>query len=188
MKPLVLASSSPRRQELIKKLNMPFIVDPSSFEEYFDMGKSPEELTIELSIGKAKDVAKHHPDSIILAADTFVVLEGKYLGKPKDRKDAEEMLSFQSGKRQEVVTGFTLLDTSTEKMLSKAVATQVYFNKLTKEQINEYLNKNTFLDKAGAYAIQEVGDTFIEKIEGDLDNVVGLPVEEVKSALAQFTF
>ncbi len=184
MKQLVLASSSPRRQELVKKLNLPYIIDPSNFEEYVDESQKPEKLAITLSLGKAYDVAKKHPGSIILAADTFVVLEGKFLNKPKSREDAERMLAFQSGKVQDVVTGFTLLDT--EKISSDAVVSHVYMKDYSKDDIEAYLDKNTYMDKAGAYAIQEVGDTFIAKVKGDYDNIVGLPVEAIKKALKNF--
>ncbi len=183
MKQLVLASSSPRRQQLIKKLNMPFVVDPSTFEEYFDMKKSPQELVIELSRGKAEDVAKRHTGSVILGADTFVVVDGRYLGKPKNREDAVEMLLFQSGKKQQVITGFTIIDTTNNKIISKTVVSDVYIKHLSKEQITKYLDNSTYMDKAGAYAVQEVGEEFIEKIDGDYDNVVGLPVEAVKHEL-----
>lgn len=186
MKQLVLASASPRRKELVKKLEVPFLIDPSNFEEYVDMAKKPQELAIALSQGKAKDVAKRHNKSIILGADTFVVLEGRYLNKPTDRKDAEEMLVFQSGKKEEVVTGYTLFDTDTGKTVSNAVTSYVYLKPYTNEEISVYLDRNTYMDKAGAYAIQEVGDIFIEKIEGDQDNIVGLPITDIRKALQDF--
>ncbi|HEX7041631.1 MAG TPA: nucleoside triphosphate pyrophosphatase [Patescibacteria group bacterium] len=185
MRQIVLASSSPRRQELIKKLNIPFIVDSSNFKEYFDFDKTPEELTVELSLGKAEEVAKRHPQDIILAADTFVVLNGRYIGKPKDRKDAEEMLFFQSEKMQKVVTGFTIIDGKNGKVVSKPVVTNVYFKKLTKSMIKNYLDKNTYLDKAGAYGIQDIGEKFISKIEGDYDNVMGFPTQEIITVITK---
>ena len=183
MKQLILASSSPRRQQLIEKLGIPFVIDPSNFEEYVDVTKSPEDLAIALSIGKAKDIAGRHERSVILAADTFVVLDGQYLNKPKDRQDALEMLRTQSGKKQQVVTGFTILDTESGKMVSRAVVANVYMKRFSDKQINAYLDKDAYLDKAGAYAIQDIGDIFIDRVEGDYDTIVGLPIRHVREIL-----
>ncbi|HXS14698.1 MAG TPA: nucleoside triphosphate pyrophosphatase [Candidatus Saccharimonadales bacterium] len=186
MKQLILASSSPRRKSLLEREKIPFVIDVSDIPEPMDMNLSPHELSIKLSREKAAVVAARHRNAIVLAADTFVVLEGKYLGKPKSREDALAMLLFQSGKMQEVVTGFTLLDTDTKKVFSDASIAKVYMKRVSATEINAYLDQNTYSDKAGAYAIQEVGETFVEKIEGDYDTIVGLPVKEVVKKLKEF--
>lgn len=151
-----------------------------------DYSKSPQELAKSLSLQKAQEVAKRHEDALILAADTFVVVDGKYLGKPKDRQEAEDMLSFQSGKKQKVVTGFTIIDTSTNKTVTGGEVSLIWFRTLSTEQIAQYLDKNTYLDKAGSYALQEVGESFIEKIEGDRDSIIGLPLKKVLTQLQEF--
>lgn len=183
MKQLILASGSPRRKKLLQKTGLTFVVDVSNIPEPMDMSKDPQTLAKDLSRLKAQEVAKRHKQAIVLAADTFVVMGNLYLGKPKDRKDAERMLVLQSGKMQEIVSGFTIIDTDTNEIISGVDTARLFMKKLTKKQINEYLDKNTFLDKAGAYAIQEVGDIFVEKIEGDEQTIIGLPVKKVMEEL-----
>lgn len=186
MKQLVLASQSPRRKMLLQRLQIPFVIDASNIPEPMDMTKDPRTLVKELSEIKAREVAKRYTNAVILAADTFVVVDGRYLGKPQNRKDAEEMLAFQSGKMQEVVTGFTLLDTDSQNIYTEADSAKVYIKVLSKDAILRYLDKNTYKDKAGAYAIQDVGKQFIEKIEGNYDTIVGLPVKAVQEKLKEF--
>lgn len=186
MKQVILASGSPRRKELLGKAGLEFTVDPSSYEEELDSSLEPSELVKQLSLGKAQDVAKRHKDAVIIGADTVITFEGKILGKPRDEEDAKETLSRLSGEPHSVITGFTIIDTDTGKTLSKSVETKIYFKNLTAEEIGDYVNSGEPLGKAGSYAIQGLGKKLVEKIEGDFDNVVGLPVNEVVNSLREF--
>ena len=183
MKPIILASASPRREELLKKLKLEFTVDPSNYEEDLTLPLLPHKLAQFLSRKKAEEVGNRYSNHLIIGADTLVILGGEVLGKPKDKAEARSMLEKLSGSTHSVITGFTIIDTEINKRHSDSVETQVTFKKLTQKQINDYLETNDSLDKAGAYAIQEKGDEFVEKINGDYDNVVGLPIKEVKKVL-----
>ncbi len=186
MKKIILASSSPRRKELIKRLGIKFNIDPSNYEEDMSLELKPHELTRYLSKEKAKDVAKRYRNAIIIAADTLNFLEGKILCKPKTLSEARKMLKDTSGKCQSVITGFTIIDTKTKKSVSKSVETKVYFKRITSREIDNYLKKGESLDKAGACAIQGFGCVLIKKIEGDYYNVVGLPLSTLVDELKRF--
>jgi septum formation protein len=185
-KPVVLASSSPRRREILEKTGLKFMVDAAEINEDHGRRMKPAELAKTISMEKAKVVAARHPCSIIIAADTFGVLGGRMLGKPRDENAARDMLGRMSGRRHRVVTGFTILDTETGKAVSKAVETKVYFRKLDSEEIEAYLKTGEPLDKAGAYAIQGMGALLVEKIEGDYYNVIGLPLSSLARELKRF--
>lgn len=186
MKQIILASGSPRRKELLEKAGLKFIVDPSSYEEKLDSNLEPSELVKQLSLEKAQDVAKKYKNAFVIGADTIIVFEGKILGKPKDENDAKETLSRLSGKAHSVITGFTLIDTATGKTISEFVETKVYFKELTSQEIDDYVKSGEPLDKAGSYATQGLGAKLIDRIEGDFDNVVGLPTSEVLKKLKEF--
>ena len=185
-KPVVLASSSPRRREILEKTGLKFMVDAAEINEDHGRRMKPAELAKTISLEKAKVVAARHPCSIIIAADTFGVLGGRMLGKPRDENAARDMLGRMSGRRHRVVTGFTILDTETGKAVSKAVETKVYFRKLDSEEIEAYVKTGEPLDKAGAYAIQGMGALLVEKIEGDYYNVIGLPLSSLARELKRF--
>jgi septum formation protein len=185
-KPVVLASSSPRRRELLEKTGLKFIVDAAEINEDHVRRMKPAELAKIISLEKAKAVAARHPGSIIIAADTFGMLDGRLLGKPRDGEEARDMLKRMSGRRHRVITGFTILDTATGKTVSKAVETSVYFRELGKEEIAAYVGTGEPLDKAGAYAIQGLGAQLVEKIEGDYYNVIGLPLRALARELNKF--
>jgi septum formation protein len=185
-KPVVLASSSPRRRELLDKTGLKFMVDAAEINEDHGRRMKASELAKTISLEKAKAVADRHPCSIIIAADTVGVLDGRPLGKPRDEDEARRMLGMLSGKCHTVVTGFTILDTETGKAISKAVETKVYFRKLDSEEIKAYVRTGEPLDKAGAYAIQGMGALLVEKIEGDYYNVIGLPLSALARELNKF--
>lgn len=177
-KTIILASSSPRRRNLLKKTGLKFKVVESKFDEKIDLKSKlkPHELVKKLSFKKAKIVAKNHKNSIIIGADTIVFLKGKILGKPKDKEDAKRMLEILSGKTHVVVTGFTIIDTELNKTVTKSIETKVSIKKLSDQEIDGYITTKEPFGKAGAYAIQEKGSIFIEKVEGDFFNAVGLPI------------
>ena len=185
-KPIVLASSSPRRRELLEKTGLEFIVDAAEINEDHGRRMKPPELAKTISMEKAQAVAARHPCSIIIAADTFGLLGGRMLGKPRDKDEARDMLGRMGGKRHMVVTGFTILDTETGKAISKAVETKVYLRKLAGDEIEAYVRTGEPLDKAGAYAIQGLGALLVEKIEGDYNNVIGLPLSSLALELKKF--
>lgn len=186
MKSLVLASGSPSRKEILEEAGIPFSIDVSHYEEDMGLDMAPKDLAIYLSKGKARDVAKRHTNAIILAADSFGVFNGQLLGKPHTLKRAREMLAMLSGQRHLFITGFTIMDADTGDEYSEAVETKVYFRELTQGEIEDYLAKDKVLEKAGAYTIQGLGRYLIEKIEGDYDNVRGLPLTNVSEALGKF--
>ena len=172
---LILASGSPRRKELLKKLTKDFVVIVSNVDEGF-LHLPPEDLPAEESKMKAYAVAAAYPNDEVLACDTIVVLDGQVLGKPRDEEDAMEMLRRQSGKKQTVLSGWTYIGKGIE--ITRTVATKVYFNQLTEEQIRRYVYEKKPLDKAGAYGIQD-GYDLVNRIEGSYDNVMGLPTEDI---------
>ena len=186
MKTLILASGSLSRKEILEETGFPFTVDVSNYEEDMNLNMTPKDLATTLSKGKARDVAKRHKKAIILAADSFGVFKDRLLGKPHTIERAKEMLTLLSGQCHSFITGFTIIDSDTEEEFTESVETKVYFKKLTQEEIKEYLTQENMLEKAGAYTIQGLGKKFIEKIEGDYNNVRGLPLMDVSKALKNF--
>jgi septum formation protein len=178
---IVLASASPRRKEILGSLGVDFTVCVSDADENSDIS-DPEALVRFLSLKKAENVIKKHPDAIVIGADTVVYLEGEgIMGKPKNAADAHRMISALSGRVNEVYTGVTVADADNTETF--AVKTLVSFKKLTEDEIREYVAKEECLDKAGAYAIQGMACVFIDRIEGDYFNVVGLPVSPLYDIL-----
>ncbi len=182
---LILASASPRRDELLKTLAIPFEVVPSLVEETRVDGEGPSQAAIRLAELKAREVRGRYPGRIVLAADTIVVLDGQMLGKPKDIGDAREMLSRLSGRLHVVITGFCLIDGSSDREIARAVATEVKMKRISAAELEGYLSSGEPLDKAGAYAIQGTGAFLVEAITGSYSNVVGLPLAEVCEELKQ---
>ena len=181
-RPLILASGSPRRKEILETMGLSYIGDVSDADETFFA--DPEALVVELSRRKASAVADKHNNSIILAADTLVFCK-TVLGKPQNTNQAREMLRNLSGNWHSVYTGVTMIDTQTGKTLSKADITRVHFVKLTDSEIDAYIATKEPMDKAGAYGIQGMGGMFIDKIEGSYSNVVGLPMALVRQMLLE---
>lgn len=181
--PLILASASPRRAELLKQLAWDFHVVPSDAREIFDEQLSPLELCQLNAHRKARVIAKKHPDAIVLGADTLVFLGDEIMGKPADINEARGMLGRLQGRTHQVVTGVSLMHLRELRERTFAVTTDVTFRSLTAEQISVYLSRMNPLDKAGAYAIQEHGDTIVSKISGSFSNVVGLPMEMLKEEI-----
>jgi septum formation protein len=186
MKSLILASGSPSRKEILENTGFPFSVDVSNYEEDMGVNLPPKDLAVFLSKGKAHDVARRHSNAIILAADSFGVFNGQLLGKPHTTQRAKEMLSMLSGQAHTFITGFSIVDSDTGKEYSEAVETEVYFKELSPQEIDDYLTKDNVLEKAGAYAIQGFGRSLVERIEGDDNNVRGLPIINVADVLKDF--
>ena len=186
MKKIILASQSPRRKDLLKQIGLEFEIDPSNYEEDMTLKMEPNKLAEFLSLGKAKDVAKRHKDAIIISADTIVAISGEVFGKPKTPERAKYMLEKFSGNAHSVITGFTIIDTETNKQISKSVETKVYFKNLSEQEIKAYIATGEPLDKGGGYAIQGLAALFVEKIEGDYFNIVGLPILALTTELKDF--
>jgi septum formation protein len=181
--PLILASASPRRAELLRQLNLAFEIVPSDAPETFDDYLSPLELCQLNAHRKARVVAKKIPDALVLGADTLVFLDHTIFGKPANMDKAKRMLAQLQGRTHQVVTGVCLIHLRSHHEKVFAVSTDVVFRALTPSQIDEYLAKVNPLDKAGAYAIQEKGEFIVSEISGSFSNVVGLPVEQLQAEL-----
>jgi septum formation protein len=186
MKRIILASASPRRRELLAKIGLQFEVEPSSYDEVFNIESEPRKYARQISLGKALAVAPKYPNAIIISADTIGILDGTIIGKPKSRDEAIKILSMLSGRPHLVITGFTVLDTARHKKISRSIVTKVYFRELSMSEIESYVATGEPLDKAGAYAIQGLGSVLIKKIVGDFYNVVGLPLSAVSETLRKF--
>lgn len=185
-KQLILASSSPRRKQLLTDAGYEFaIVEPADDEDAPD-GLSPEEHAKLLAARKAKSVAEGLADGLVLGSDTVVTYEGEILGKPVDARHAVEILSRLSGTRHAVITAVCLTDAATGVEMCDAETTAIQMRDVPLEAIEAYVATGECFGKAGAYAIQENGDAFIERIDGSFSNVVGLPLELLAAMLARF--
>ncbi|MEI7850899.1 MAG: Maf family protein [Kiritimatiellales bacterium] len=180
---LILASTSPRRAELLKSAGLAFEVVRPDADEKLHMGETPVEYAVRTAREKAESLSVP-PNTVLLGADTVVAIEGQILGKPADDNDARAMLRLLSGKMHEVITGVCLR--SSEKSVCFHAATAVLFRDLSEEEIAAYVATGDPLDKAGAYAIQNGAAGMVRRIDGSYSNVVGLPLCEVIEALEAF--
>ena len=181
--PVILASASPRRSELLNSMDIEFEVVPSHVEELLDGYDFIPDLCEANARIKAEPIAELHPECLVLAADTMVYLEDIVYGKPTDLEDAHQMISKLQGRTHQVSTGVSLIYHNEEINRSLSVITNVTFLALSSKQISEYLNKIDPLDKAGGYAIQEYKELISKKVSGSISNVIGLPVERLKEEL-----
>ncbi len=186
MREIILASSSPRRAELLKRLGVSFRVVPSLVEEAPLDAAEPRQLALRRAGAKAGKVAEQYPQSLVLAADTVVWLDGRVLGKPKSVPEAREMLQFLSGRQHLVFTGVALHVKASGLRQEDAVATRVQFRSLSQGEIGEYLATGEPLGKAGGYGIQGYGALLVARIEGCFYNVVGLPLARLGEMLKSF--
>lgn len=184
MRKIILASSSPRRRELMATAGLEFEIIVKDVDESIPEGTAPIDAAKMTAKKKALAVANEHPDSIVIGADTIVVAGEKILGKPADKADACAMLRMLSGVEHEVITGVCIV--CGEKQENFAQVSRVKFYELTDEEIEAYVATNEPMDKAGAYGIQGRGCTLVEKIEGDYFNIVGLPVAELSRKIKAF--
>jgi septum formation protein len=185
MKPLILASQSPRRQELLSLLGKPFIVIPSSIEETPAPNESAYDFVIRMAREKAAEVASRSTQSVILSADTIVTLDNEILGKPTDEVDARRMLRKLSGRAHSVYTAICVVDQVGNRTQEGLDCTKVWFRKISEDEISDYLQREDVLDKAGAYGIQGYASIYIPRIEGSYYNVMGLPLFMVHEFLCR---
>lgn len=184
MAKLILASSSPRRKELLSLLKIPFDIIVSDVDETIDHNNDLTKEIENLSYRKAYAVFKNHEDKIVIGSDTIVILDNKVLGKPHSLLEAKEMLRGLSNNTHTVLTAVTILSKDHKETFSnKALVT---FNEMTDEEIDDYIKTNEPLDKAGSYAIQGDGAKFIKSINGDYYTIVGLPISEVYNRLKKY--
>ena len=177
MKKLILASASPRRKEIMEKLNLDFDVIVSNSDEVMDPDLSIEEKVMSVARMKALDVLKNNPDCVIVGSDTIVEVDGRILGKPHDKIEAEEMISLISGRDHRVVTALAILSSDSEYVSYDAA--EVHFEEIEPEAIKLYIETDEPYDKAGAYAIQGWASVYISRIEGSFYTVMGLPLHLV---------
>jgi septum formation protein len=180
---LVLASASPRRQELLRNAGFEFAVQPANIPEELRLGEEPKTFAERLASEKALAVSQQRTNDIVLGADTIVIIEGEILGKPRDPEDAFRMLRMLSGRTHQVVTGICLIGPGFSDVRSET--TSVNMTSLTDEEIHAYVVTGEPSDKAGAYGIQGIASRWISRIEGDYFNVVGLPVSLVYRMLRE---
>lgn len=186
MKKIILASTSPQRKEIMEKSGLPFVVEASGYFEDMTLNLSPQDLVKHLSLGKAEAVAQRNADAVVIAADTIVSIDDLVFGKPYTPERAKEMLTVLNGRFNKIITGVTIIDTETNTTEFFVNETSVYFREMPESKIDAYIASKEPLDKAGAYAIQGMGAEFIEKIEGDSLNAIGLPLDNVLEILKKF--
>jgi len=184
--PVILASASPRRRQLMSDAGYEFtVVLPEVDESAFKTNDAdPVEYAERLALAKAKSVARKYPASFVIGADTIVDFRGRIIGKAADAKEAEQITGKLFSAPHKVITGVAIVRLSDGTELVQSDITTVYPRKMTPGQIADHIKGGSWRDKAGAYAIQETGDEFVEKIEGSLTNVMGLPMELLESLLA----
>ena len=182
--PIILASISPRRRELLNSLDWDFIVVPSEIIEKTIQGEKPEEMVLRLAKEKAKDVYKRNLNNWVIGADTVVTIDENIFGKPKDIVEAKKMLNTLQGRTHVVITAVALYSPDGRKLVA-AEKTLVTFRKMTLNEIDAYIDQSEYADKAGAYAIQNKGVLLVEKINGCYFKVVGLPLQLLSTMFAK---
>lgn len=176
---IILASKSPRRKDLLDELGISFKIHPSSYAEDVEY-ETPQRTALMHAVMKARDIAQHYQDAIVIGVDTIGVYQNKLIGKPKNRQEAKEMLEFLNNSTHKVVSGLCVIDTDQNKEYSDTVTTEITFTKMSKEEIELYLASGEGDDKAASYAIQGLGSLFVKEIKGDYFNVVGLPMHTLQ--------
>ncbi len=186
MKKIILASASPRRQELLRQIGLEFEVKVKPGPEELPDGLPPAQAVCELAYRKANEVACSEKEGIIIAADTVVIYNNRVLGKPAGFSEAACTLRNLSGNDHLVITGLCVIDAVTGKVVKASETTRVFFRRLTEPEIQAYLNSGEPMDKAGSYGIQGLGALLVDRIEGCYFNVVGLPLTKLASVLKEF--
>ena len=183
---LVLASSSPRRRQLLAMVGAVFEVDPPATEEVVPPGLGPADVAVRLAAAKADEVASRHADALVIGADTVVAVDGDILGKPRDEEDARRMLRRLVGRAHEVWTGLALVHAAAGRRVQAAERTRVYFRAVDEAALERYVATGEGWDKAGAYAAQGMGALLVERVEGCFFNVVGLPLARLAALMEGF--
>lgn len=185
MRKIILASTSPRRKEILASTGLVFEVMPSSYEEDNSLAMPPNQLVAHLAEGKARWVAEKYSDAIVIGADTLGTLDGRIIGKPRDKDDLISTFTALSGRSHSIFSGIAIVER--DKVVTESVETKVFFRELTSQEIEKYAaHTQEWQDKAAGYGIQSLAGMFIERIEGDYYNVVGLPLCRLAVRLKEF--
>lgn len=184
MRKIILASQSPRRKQLLQKMGVSFTVVPSDFDEYLDDSRSPDEVSIELGLGKARAVAEKHPSAIVIGSDTIVTIHGHQLAKAESDEEAREMWRMLAGAENSVTTSIVMVCKDTGIEITRAETAKVYMKPYNAEAIEAYLQTGDYKDKAGAYSLQGAGH-LIDRFDGDHEAILGFPTKLVADMLAK---
>lgn len=185
MKKIILASGSEARKKLLENIKLDFEIQKSNFEEVMDPSTPPEKLAVELALGKAQDVAKNNKNAIVIAADSFVILDNEYLGKPHSAEEARIALRKISGKKQNFVTGIAVIDTDSGTTITDYDLSEIWMQEISDQEIEDYIRTGEPFSKAGGYAIQEIGSIFVKKVNGNHTGIVGLPINKLYKILTK---
>ncbi|CEP79384.1 Maf family protein [Paraclostridium sordellii] len=180
---IILASGSPRRREILANTNAKFDVLTSDVDERIFKFEEPTQLVLRLAFEKCMDIAINNPESLVIGADTIVVLDNEILGKPKNEDEAFEMLSKLSNREHQVITGMSIVNIESNKKIVDYTISNVKFKNLTDQDIRDYISTGECLDKAGSYGIQGYGALLVKEIQGDYFNIVGLPISKLSDIL-----
>jgi nucleoside triphosphate pyrophosphatase len=183
---IILASSSPRRRELLKQAGIPYTIEPAEADESALPGEMPRSHVKRLALLKARTIAARHKNGLVLGADTVVVVDGEILGKPASKAEAKRMLTLISGRAHEVLTGIALVDAGTGRATSAAEKTKVFVKPLSEGEIDEYIATGEPMDKAGAYGIQGRFSVYVRGVRGCFFNVVGLPLPRLFELIKEY--
>ncbi|MEG2246251.1 MAG: Maf family protein [Peptostreptococcaceae bacterium] len=182
---IILASSSPRRKEILANTNAKFDVLTSDIDEKIFDFEEPTQLVSRLAFEKCMDIAINNPKELVIGADTIVVLDNEILGKPKNEKEAFDMLSKLSNRDHQVITGISIINLDMGKKIVDYVISNVRFKNLSDKDIKDYISTGECLDKAGSYGIQGYGALLVQEIQGDYFNIVGLPISRLSDILKE---
>lgn len=185
---LILASGSPRRSELMREAGYDFEIVPSTIAEPINpaAGMHAAAWAEALAYFKARSIADKHPDAIIIGADTVVARGDAIIGKPIDKEDARRILTTMFAGRNDVITGLAIIPPPPQQRIITHVTSTIIMRPMVAEELEEYLESGAWQDKAGAYALQEGGDKFVQTLEGSVSNIVGLPLEKLEELLKPF--
>jgi septum formation protein len=186
MRKIILASTSRWRKEILEKSRLPFVVEPSDYEEDMTLALAPRELAETLATGKAEAVAVRHADAIVIGADTFIEYDGGVLGKPGTKEKAKEVLRNLSGKSHPIHTGYCVIDTKTGEHRSGTVTTIVTFRDLPEDEMDAYVATGEAENAGGGYTLQGGAAGFVKHIDGDFYNIVGFPLWKIIEELRHF--
>ena len=180
---IILASGSPRRREILANTNAKFDVLTSDVDERIFKFEEPTQLVLRLAFEKCMDIAINNPESLVIGADTIVVLDNEILGKPKNEDEAFDMLSKLSNREHQVITGMSIVNIENNKKIVDYTISNVKFKNVTDQDIRDYISTGECLDKAGSYGIQGYGALLVKEIQGDYFNIVGLPISKLSDIL-----
>lgn len=183
MRKIILASGSENKKKLIESIGLNFLIEKSEYEEDMSEKLPAIKLAKKLALGKAQNVAKRHKNAIIIGADTFGIINNKFIGQAKTPKEAKKILKLLSGRKHKIITGIAIIDTQKNRIICDHDISQVWIKKLSTKEIDSYIKTKEPMFRASAYAIQKLGSVFIEKIDGNHMGIIGLPIGKIHKHL-----